>query len=242
MNAAETPPGKAINSLLVFQTMMAVTMFTALSFSGKGVIDLAVLLKVLLGICAAVVAGRFVLNQVFRLISPSGSSEIIIGTALLVVVGSVLLMRQSGTSGAIGAFLAGAFLANSNFRHQIEDGIEPFKNLMLGLYFLTFGASLDLRVVYEELLIILGGTLGLLTLKALILYCLARFTGLKPRDVFVFVLVLIPSSEFAIALLGVGYSIRLFDLGVARTLKSHYGAFIFADANFFIGDREKNKK
>ncbi|NEY37426.1 potassium transporter, partial [Streptomyces sp. PRKS01-65] len=113
----------------------------------------------------------------FRVLAESKAREVMTAAALLVVLGAALLMQLSGLSMAMGAFLAGVLLSESTFRHQIEADIEPFRGILLGLFFLSVGMALDLGVVAGNWQLILGLVLALMVAKALCIYVVARIMG-----------------------------------------------------------------
>lgn len=116
------------------------------------------------------------LNPLFRLLALAKAREVMTAAALLVVLGAALLMQVTGLSMAMGAFLAGVLLSESTFRHQIEADIEPFRGILLGLFFLAVGMSLDLNVVKNNWGLILSAVLVLMFVKASIIYLTARMT------------------------------------------------------------------
>ena len=95
-------------------------------------------------------AGRYLLNPFFRLLAPTGAREVMTAAALLVVLGAALLMQSAGMSMALGAFLAGVLLAESNYRHELEADIEPFRGLLLALFFMGVGMTIDMRIVWAN--------------------------------------------------------------------------------------------
>src|SRR5262249_2837048 len=108
------------------------------------------------GIALIVLAGRYLLNPLFRLLAQTGSREVMTAAALLVVLGAALIMQKAGASMALGAFLAGLLLAESNYRHELEADIEPFRGLLLALFFMGIGMSIDLAIVRTYLWLILA--------------------------------------------------------------------------------------
>src|SRR5690606_10915685 len=123
-----------------------------------------------------IAAGYWLLNPLFRLLALAKAREVMTAAALLVVLGAALLMQVTGLSMAMGAFLAGVLLSESTFRHQIEADIEPFRGILLGLFFLAVGMSLDLNVVKNNWGLILSAVLVLMFVKASIIYLTARMT------------------------------------------------------------------
>ena len=127
-------------------------------------------------IAAIVLAGRYLLNPFFRRLADTGSREVMTASALLVVLGAALLMQSAGMSMALGAFLAGLMLAESNFRHELEADIEPFRGLLLALFFMGVGMGIDLAVVRDNIVLIVAAALAVTALKAGIIFVLFRPT------------------------------------------------------------------
>ncbi|MGB0538161.1 MAG: monovalent cation:proton antiporter-2 (CPA2) family protein [Alloalcanivorax venustensis] len=128
----------------------------------------------LAGLAVLLAAGRWLLDPFFRLIARARAREVLTAAALLVVLGSAVFMQSVGLSMAMGAFLAGVLLSESNFRHQLEADVEPFRGILLGLFFLSVGMSLDLRIVAEEWRLVLGGVATFMVVKAVGIYVVAR--------------------------------------------------------------------
>lgn len=162
-------------------------------------------LQVLAGFAAVAVVvggGRYLVRPAFRLIAASRLREIFTASALLLVIGVAVLMELVGLSPALGAFLAGVVLAESEFRRELETDIEPFRGLLLGLFFMTVGASLDFGVVLGEPLALAGTVIGIMTLKGGVMYLLGRIAKLGRRDAAATAVVLSQVGEFAFVLLG----------------------------------------
>ena len=157
---------------------------------------------VMLGSIAVVVLGGHYLSRpLFRFIAASRLREIFTAAALLLVIGIALLMMLVGLSPALGTFLAGVVLANSEFRHELESDIEPFKGLLLGLFFITVGAGIDFGLLFGSFLSILGLTFGVMAIKAVVLYGLALLFRLSGSDRWLFTLGLAQAGEFGFVLL-----------------------------------------
>jgi CPA2 family monovalent cation:H+ antiporter-2 len=152
-------------------------------------------------ILAVILAGRYLVNPVFRYIHATRLREMYTALALLIVVGIAFMMSLVGLSPALGTFLAGVVLANSEFRHELESDIEPFKGLLLGLFFITVGAGLDVAGFLREPLTLLALTLGIMALKGVVLYALGGLFGLHGRDKWLFTLGLAQAGEFGLLLL-----------------------------------------
>ena len=161
-------------------------------------------------IVAVVVLGKFALNPFFRLVARSGSREAFTAAALFVVAGVALLVAQAGLSMALGAFLAGVMLAESSYRHQIEADIEPFRELLLGLFFIGVGMQLDLSVISEAWAVVLAATAALMALKAAILYGLARAFASEPGEAPRIAAVLCQGGEFGFVVFSLGVGQGLF--------------------------------
>ncbi|MCZ4273211.1 monovalent cation:proton antiporter-2 (CPA2) family protein [Maritalea porphyrae] len=154
-----------------------------------------------LAIVAVVVGGHYLSRPLFRFIAGAKLREVFTAAALLLVVGIALLMTLVGLSPALGTFLAGVVLANSEFRHELESDIDPFKGLLLGLFFITVGAGINFGYLFDQFAIVVGLTVGLMSIKALVLYCLAIIFKLKGADKWLFTLGLAQAGEFGFVLL-----------------------------------------
>ncbi|MBB5519371.1 monovalent cation:proton antiporter-2 (CPA2) family protein [Amphiplicatus metriothermophilus] len=170
-------------------------------------------------IVALVLIGKYALNPILRLVASSGSREAFAATALFIVAATALAVGWAGLSMALGAFLAGALLADSAYRHQIEVDIEPFRGLLLGLFFISIGMRLDLTLILDAWGVVLGGALGLVLIKMAILYALARLFGARRQDAFMTGAVLSQGGEFAFVTLALGTEAALFS-NVEATLMS----------------------
>ena len=148
-----------------------------------------------------ILGGSYLTRPIFRFIAVARLRELFTATALMIVVGIALLMSLVGLSPALGTFLAGVVLANSEYRHELESDIDPFKGLLLGLFFMTVGAGIDFALLSEDLGSILALTVGLIVLKATILYVLGTVFGLRGGDRWLFTLGLAQAGEFGFVLL-----------------------------------------
>ena len=160
-------------------------------------------------IAAIVLAGRYLLNPFFRRLADTGSREVMTASALLVVLGAALLMQSAGMSMALGAFLAGLMLAESNFRHELEADIEPFRGLLLALFFMGVGMGIDLAVVRDNIVLIVAAALVVTVLKAGIIFVLFRPTCGRRADAIRAASVLTAAGEFAFVLLPLGAGLAL---------------------------------
>jgi len=151
-------------------------------------------------LAALVVAGLFVLNPLFRILAATRAREVMTAAALFVVLGAALLMEAGGLSMAMGAFVAGVLLSESSFRHQLEADIEPFRGLLLGLFFLGVGMSLDLAVVARNWWLVLSGVAALMATKAACIYAVARLAKSSHADALDRAVIMAQGGEFAFVL------------------------------------------
>ena len=152
-------------------------------------------------IALVVVGGTYLTRPVFRFIAMARLRELFTAYALLLVIGTALLMIAVGLSPALGTFLAGVVLANSEYRHELESDIDPFKGLLLGLFFITVGAAIRFDLLWSNLGSVLVMTIGLIGIKALVLYILSRLFGIAGSDRWLFTLGLAQAGEFGFVLL-----------------------------------------
>ncbi|MFC4167246.1 monovalent cation:proton antiporter-2 (CPA2) family protein [Teichococcus aestuarii] len=201
----EAPHGRTAFAVLLLQDLAIVPLLALVAFLSPhpAVAEHPAWVGVALGlgaVAAVVLAGRYLLNPLFGLLARSGAREIMTAAALLVVLGAAGLMALAGLSMALGAFLAGVLLAESNYRHELEADIEPFRGLLLGLFFLSVGMSVDLGVVWAQAPLLLAGVLLLVALKALATYGAARAFGHPPATALRVGLVLAQGGEFGFVL------------------------------------------
>jgi CPA2 family monovalent cation:H+ antiporter-2 len=157
---------------------------------------------VTLGAIAAVIGiGSYLTGPIFRFIAAANLRELFVATALMIVIGIALLMSLVGLSPALGTFLAGVVLANSEYRHELESDIDPFKGLLLGLFFMTVGAGINFGLLFDNLALTIGLTLGLIALKALVLFGLTLGFKIRGADRYLFALGLAQAGEFGFVLL-----------------------------------------
>ena len=158
-------------------------------------------LVVIAAIAAVVFLGGRVTAPIFRYVARARLRELFTATALMMVIGVALLMSLVGLSPALGTFLAGVMLAESEYRHELESDIDPFRGLFLGVFFISVGAGIDFGVLSEEFVLIAGLTLGLIALKALILLALSLVFRIQGADRWLFALGLAQAGEFGFVLL-----------------------------------------
>lgn len=152
-------------------------------------------------VAAVVLGGNYLTGPIFRFISLAGLRELFTATALMMVIGIALLMSLVGLSPALGTFLAGVVLANSEYRHELESDIDPFKGLLLGLFFMTVGAGINFALLFENFGTIVALTVGLMALKALVLLLLSKLFKIEGTNRWLFALGLAQAGEFGFVLL-----------------------------------------
>jgi glutathione-regulated potassium-efflux system ancillary protein KefC len=204
-NLLPTSSGQSGFSILLFQDVAAIPILALLPLLG-GVSDGAgaggagrwlEAAKILAVIGGIVLGGRLALRPLLRWIAKSNTPEIFTAASLLLVVAIAALMQLVGLSMALGAFLAGVLLAESEYRRELETDIEPFKGLLLGLFFIAVGMSIDFGVLARSPLVMAAIVLGFLAIKAAVIYALARGMGLPVQERPVFTLLLAQGGEFA---------------------------------------------
>lgn len=158
-----------------------------------------------------IVVGRKLLRPLLRVVSATGVQELFTAAALLVVLGMALAMDRIGLSMALGAFLAGVLLADSEYRHRLEADIEPFKGLLLGLFFIAVGMSIDLDHFFEAPVTVFGAALGLVAIKCAVLFGLARAVGMRWEPALALAAVLPQGGEFAFVLFGAAINVGAVD-------------------------------
>lgn len=185
-------------------------------------------------IMAVVVCGHFLSRPLFRFVASSGLREIFTATTLMIVIGIAALMSLVGLSPALGTFLAGVVLANSEFKHELESNIEPFKGLLLGLFFITVGAGIDFAVLIEEFEPIISLTLCVIVLKMSILFILATIFHIKGSDRWLLTLSLAQAGEFGFVLLGFTLQNHVLPHDLVQTLSMVTALSMFLTPGLFI--------
>lgn len=217
--------GQSAFGILLFQDLAAIPMLAVVPLlaagegakSGGGSAPLRIVLT--LGVVAALVlAGRYLLRPVFRVVASAKSHELSSAWALLVVVGTAMVMEKVGLSMALGSFLAGVLLADSEYRHELEANIEPFKGLLLGLFFMAVGMSANLRVVVERPLATFGLVIGLTVAKLAVLYALGRAAKANHDSSASLAITLSQGGEFAFVLFGAAASTRVLPKSLVELL------------------------
>ncbi|MDR9827337.1 monovalent cation:proton antiporter-2 (CPA2) family protein [Vibrio sp. FNV 38] len=191
-------------------------------------------LVIIASIFIVVVGGHFLSRPLFRFVADSGLREIFTATALMLVIGIAALMSLVGLSPALGTFLAGVVLANSEFRHELESNIEPFKGLLLGLFFITVGAGIDFSILFGEFFNIMSLTLGVMLLKATVLFILALIFRVKGSNRWLFTLSLAQAGEFGFVLLSFSLQNHVIPFELAQTLSLVVALSMFLTPGLFI--------
>ncbi|MDJ0826843.1 MAG: cation:proton antiporter [Rhodobacter sp.] len=199
-------------------------------------------LVTLAAIALVILAGIYLANPLFRYIHTTRLREMYTAFALLIVIGIAFLMTAVGLSPALGTFLAGVVLATSEFRHELESDIEPFKGLLLGLFFITVGAGIDLRAVFAAPLTLLGLTLAMMLTKGAVLYLLGWTFQLKGRDQWLFTLSLAQAGEFGFVLISFSVQQSVLPALLGQTLLLVTALSMLLTPLFFIAyDRMKHR-
>jgi glutathione-regulated potassium-efflux system ancillary protein KefC len=225
-NMLGTSSGQAGFSILLFQDVAAIPILALLPLLGAALPAAAPdaspawleALKIIAIIGGIVLGGRLLLRPLFRWIAGSRTPEIFTAASLLLVVATAALMQSVGLSMALGAFLAGVLLAESEYRRELETDIEPFKGLLLGLFFIAVGMSIDFGVLWRSPGVMALLVLGFMALKALAIYTLARLMGLPYQDRPVFTLLLAQGGEFAFVVFQAAAGARVFPAETASLL------------------------
>ncbi|MGH8633530.1 MAG: monovalent cation:proton antiporter-2 (CPA2) family protein [Burkholderiales bacterium] len=219
-----TPQGRAGFAVLLFQDLAVIPLLAVLPVLTEGragVVhaagEFSPLVTVLL-LAGVVAAGRYLLRPYFRVLADAGSQEVFTAGALLVVLAVGVFMHQLGISMALGAFVAGMLLAGSEYRHEIEADIEPFKGLLLGLFFMAVGMSVNFGLVADEPLKIAGLVVALVAVKAAVMFALARTFGVETQPAYALAVVLSQGGEFAFVLFSLAAGEKLLPAALADLL------------------------
>jgi glutathione-regulated potassium-efflux system protein KefB len=198
------PYGRAAFAILLFQDLIAIPLLAAIPLLGRNLANEHAQpiwqagFRAIAVVAAVVFLGRVLLRWLFPIVARVGAVEVFSATALLIVAGTAWLMQWAGLSMGLGAFLAGVLLADSEFRHELESHIEPFKGLFLGLFFIAVGMTIDISLIQREPITIAIATMGLLAIKALFLFPIAHYAGqLNGRQALMLAATLALGGEFA---------------------------------------------
>lgn len=218
-NELGTPFGRTAFGMLLFQDLAAIPVIAIVPLLGDAAGDTEGPGWVaLLAIVGLVIAGRVLLRPVFRVIASVRSQELSTAAALLIVVATALLMEEIGLSQELGAFIAGVLLADSEYRHDLEASIEPFKGLLLGLFFIAVGMSADLRLLAAEPFTLLAATAVLVGVKAAVIFAVSRGDRLAAADARRTAVVISQGGEFAFVLFSMAGAAGLLDAHDAARL------------------------
>jgi len=202
-----TTLGQLAFSVLLFQDLMVAPLLFGVPMLGTGGPGVALglaLAQAAVAVAVLAVVGRFVLRPVFHVAARTGSRELIMAITLLIVLAVASATGYVGLSAALGAFLAGLLLSETEYRHQVEIDIAPFKGLLIGLFFISVGMSIDLRVIWGQIGVILAGVLALLVIKAMILFAASRLFAVSAAVAAEVAILLAQGSEFTFVVIGLG--------------------------------------
>jgi glutathione-regulated potassium-efflux system ancillary protein KefC len=222
-NLMPTPAGQAGFAILLFQDIAAIPMIAIVPLlgipieAGGGNAWLAALR--IIGVLAGLIfGGRYLVRPLLQVIAKTDTREIFTAFALLLIIAIALLMQWVGMSMALGSFMAGVLLADSEYRHALETDIEPFKGLLLGLFFIAVGMSVNFAVFLAHPLLILGLVAAFLLIKTALLYGLSRLFGIARGQHLQFALLLSQGGEFAFVVFGAAATARVFSEDIASML------------------------
>jgi CPA2 family monovalent cation:H+ antiporter-2 len=217
-----SPAGRAAFAVLLFQDLAVAPMLITLSIMGRRESDLPQLLLAFvpaaLGVLGLIVLGRIVLGPMMKSVARAKSEELFMAASLLIVIGAGLLSAMAGLSMALGAFIAGVLLAETEYRRELEVTLEPFKGLLLGLFFVSIGIGLDISILMQTPERVLGITLGGILLNGVVVFALGNLFKLGWRAAAETALLLAGGGEFAFVLLDTALDLRLVPRGVGQTV------------------------
>lgn len=219
--ALNTRYGRLAFAILLFQDIAAVPLIAMIALMGgvdhsnESASNVGNIIKIVLCIGAVIIAGRYLLRPIFRLVVKTGLQDLATATALMVVMGTAWLMELAGVSMALGTFLAGVLLADSEYRHELESQIEPFKGLLLGLFFMSVGMSANLQLLLDDTATIVGLTLLLIAVKFPLIYLVGKFIGFTDTAGGVRLgLLLAGGGEFAFVIFDAAYNQGIFSTAI----------------------------
>jgi len=216
--------GRASFGVLLFQDLIAVPVLALIPLFGARHTEASTrpfwqsALLVVAAVAGVIFAGRYLLRPIFRLVARAKMSELFTAVSLLVVLGTALLMQNVGLSMGLGAFLAGMLLADSEYSHEVEGHIEPFKGLLLGLFFMAVGMNLDLHLLLAKPLLIFALVAGLATLQMLLMWGVARAFGQSHPSALLLAALLASGGEFAFVVFKTAETAALLDVETAALL------------------------
>lgn len=222
-NLLSTKTGKSVFSVLLFQDLAVIPLMALIPLFGSGAqsTDGNLLLNIIemIGVVSLVIiVGHFITEPIFRMIAYLRMREIFVAFSLLLIIGIALLMEKIGLSMALGSFLAGMLLAESEFRHELESEIEPFKGLLMGLFFIAIGMSINFGLLAEKTLILITLLVALLLIKLGALLILAKLSHFTANQASQFAIVLSQGGEFAFVLLAISGQFGVMDKDLIELL------------------------
>jgi glutathione-regulated potassium-efflux system ancillary protein KefC/glutathione-regulated potassium-efflux system protein KefB len=214
--------GREAFAVLLFQDLAVIPLLALLpllaSAAAESSPDWMAALKGFAVIVAVIAASRVIVRPVLKAVAKYGGREVFTAAALLLVVGAALVMEKIGLSMSLGAFLAGVLLADSEFRHELEADIEPFKGLLLGLFFIAVGMSANLLLLWQQPLVVIGLALGLMAIKFVLMYGIGRLTGAPDDTSQRLSVALAQGGEFAFVLFAAAQGFGIFSAATAQLL------------------------
>ncbi|KJZ13840.1 potassium transporter [Marinomonas sp. S3726] len=254
----KTEAGQSVFAVLLFQDLAVIPMLAIIPLlatltvlggdhHSSVLVDISILpnymqiIVTLAAIMLVLVLGKYACRPVFRAIAKTGVREIFVAVALSLVIGTSLLMMTVGLSPALGAFLAGVVLADSEFRHELESDIEPFKGLLLGIFFISIGASLNFTLISNNIALILGLTLALITIKWLVLITIGLVFRISPKERPLFAIALAQGGEFAFVLFQLTKSSGVLPIDIIEPLISAVAISMFLAPILFVLHDKMNK-
>jgi monovalent cation:proton antiporter-2 (CPA2) family protein len=228
----KTPVGQSIFSVLLFQDISVIPILAlfpllALAPPTEAVATSSLIahlptwlkaISIIVAVAAVAVGGRYLTRPLFRAVAGTGAREIFVATALLLVVAITLIMEMVGLSAALGTFLAGVVLADSEYRHELDMDLQPFKGLLLAIFFIAVGAGVEFNLIAKTPYLVIFGLLGFLILKLLAQFMLAKSFGMHRADASRFAIALTQGSEFGFVLVGVTLGLGLLSAQYAGLL------------------------
>ena len=218
-----SPGGQVSFAVLLFQDLSVIPLFMLMAVmapSGAASLDMAAVAKAVAVVVGIIVIGRTILRPVMRVIAQTGMREIFFAFSLLLVIGVAIAVQAVGLSMALGTFLAGVLLADSEYRYELRLDIEPVKGLLLGLFFIAVGMSVDISLIANSPATIIGLALLTVLVKTAVLYGLGRLFRLAPWDALLFAVGLSQIGEFAFVIFGIGLAQGTLDRDIYNTLNA----------------------
>jgi CPA2 family monovalent cation:H+ antiporter-2 len=216
-----TPVGRIALSVLLFQDLMVAPVLFVVGVLGRGDQNVALalvgaLLQAALVVAVIIVVGRYLLQPVFRFAAQTGSRELILAMTLFMLIGIAAATGRAGLSTALGAFLAGLLLSETEYRHQVEIDLAPFKGLLIGLFFISVGMLIDIRALVRQIDVIAVAVVALLVVKGIILFATSRLLGVRAAAASEVAILLAQAGEFAFVVIALGRSGELMTAEAAQ--------------------------